>query len=98
MSKNKTFTTDGNDHLDLLLCILESQGVLSDSYKTKIINLSLWILSNHKNYVSEIREGIQDLETDMQRLTIFSSGFIINVITLLNNGLEFEINKHINSL
>lgn len=91
--KNKTYITLGNEDLDKLLFMLESTSVISDSFKTRITNLALWILTNHENHVSEIKEEMKKLYEEMKWVNIFSEYFMTEINYLLIRGLEFEINK-----
>lgn len=91
--KNTHFNTKGNQDIDHLLYILDVTGVLSDSYKTKITNICLWILTNHENHVEEIREAINVLREDMKWIELFSQKFMETVLYDLSRGLEYEISK-----
>ena len=93
IDKNKSFKTNGNEWADQIFCMMESNGCLSEPLKVRITNLTLWIITNHKNYVDSIRESIDKLETEMNWMSIFSREFILNLNFILNNALNVEISK-----
>lgn len=90
---NKIANTKDNESLNQLFCMMESQGVLSESFKQRIIGIGFWILCNHEKYESEIKEANTKLKDDMKWLNIFSNSFIDEIYYLLERGLSFEINK-----
>jgi len=94
VDKNKTFNTNGNEWADKLFCMMESNGVLSDTIKTRINNLTLWIVTNHEKYVDKIIDSIEGLETEMTWLTIFSEDFIQRIHYYLHSALDFEMSKN----
>ena len=75
IDKNKSFNTNGNEWADQVFCMMENNGCLSESLKVRINNLTLWIVTNHKNYVDSIRESIDKLEVEMNWMSIFSREF-----------------------
>lgn len=89
--KNTKLKTNGNEDLDRLLSILENNGVLSGKFTIKVENIIIWILTNYKNNINDIKEEIINLEKEMNWLNIFNEKFIKNVIMLLYNGLEKQI-------
>jgi hypothetical protein len=93
IDKNKSFNTNGNEWADQVFCMMENNGCLSESLKTRINNLALWIVTNHKNYVDSIRESIDKLETEMNWMSIFSREFTSKLSFTLNNALNVEISK-----
>ena len=93
IDKNKTFITNGNEYLDNILSMMESTAILSDTFKTRIFNLTVWILTNHSNHIDEINNEINTLISEMKWLNIFSKKFVNEIFYLLVRGLEFEKNK-----
>lgn len=86
--KNKTAKTDGNQSIDDLLYMLESTSVLSETFKQRLISMCLWILlakNKSKNH-AEIEKGIEEIEADLNRLSIFSESFIKYVVGKLKLG------------
>jgi len=93
IDKNKLFNTNGNEWADQVFCMMENNGCLSESLKVRINNLTLWIVTNHKNYVDSIRESIDKLEVEMNWMSIFSREFTSKLNFTLNNALNVEISK-----
>jgi hypothetical protein len=93
IDKNKSFNTNGNEWADQILCMMESNGCLSDALKTRISNIALWIVTNHEKHVDAIRKAIDDLETEMNWLMIFSKEFTSKIHFTLNNALNVQIAK-----
>jgi hypothetical protein len=91
--KNSSFRTDGNEHIDLLLCMMASSAILSAEFKSRITNLALWIITNHTNHVEEIRNKIEELRSEMGWLSIFDQKFINKICFLLDCGLNFKISQ-----
>jgi len=93
--KNKSYITYGNEELDKLLSMMDATSVLSDTFKQKIVSLCGWILTNHENYIEDIKKEINSLKNEMKWLNIFSEFFIDEINYLLSRGLEFEIIKKV---
>jgi hypothetical protein len=91
--KNKLFDTGGNEWADQVFCMMQNNGCLSESLKVRINNLALWIVTNHNGYQDSIRESIEELETEMNWMSIFSRDFTSKLYSLLNNALNVEIAK-----
>jgi len=90
IDSNSTYKTNGNAPIDQLLFAVESLDALSEKFKTKIVQLALWILTNHKNYEKEIEKEIHKLNADMHYVSIFSSDFSAFVNSKLKQGLGVE--------
>lgn len=73
--KNTMFSCRGNEEADNLLCMLESNAVLSESFKLKIQNIILVILTNLEKNEDWVEEGIKKLKEEMDWLMIFSPEF-----------------------
>jgi hypothetical protein len=89
MNKNNIFDCKGNDNADQLLCMLESNSVLSENFSRKISNIVLTILSNLKTNEKWVEDSIKKLKEEMDWINIFSSEFKHNLI----NQLELTILK-----
>jgi len=92
IDKNKSYKTNGNEWADQIFCMMENTGCLSESLKSRITTLALWIVTNHKS-VDTIRESIDELEKEMNWMSIFSREFTSKLHFTLNNALNVEISK-----
>lgn len=93
IQKSKAFVVDGNEHIDILLYALESNGVLSKEFKEKITNIIVVILHNSKESSNFIENKIDSLKENMSWVRIFSENFINFVYYNLTKGFEFELDK-----
>lgn len=95
MNMNKTFDCMGNDEADSLLCMLESNSVLSNSFTLKIQNIVLTILTNLDNHDGWVNESIIKLKEEMGWLNIFSDEFKGKLISqlLLTYHTQKRLNK-----
>lgn len=85
--KNTMFVCNGNKEADKLLCMLESNSVLSNKMTEKITNIVLVVLSNLDWVESEIKK----LREEMLWLDIFSESFIYKLHGQLIMTLELQI-------
>jgi hypothetical protein len=92
IDKNKSFKTHGNEWADQIFCMMENNGCLSESLKSRIISLAMWIVINPKS-VDTIRESIDELENEMNWMSIFSREFTSKLHFTLNNALNVETSK-----
>lgn len=95
INKNKSFDCRGNEEIDQLLCLIEANSVLSQSFSQRIINICLVILTNLDSNVDWVESEIADLKVEMNWLSIFSERFI-SVITgqlLLGMSRQITLNK-----
>lgn len=95
MNKNKMYNCEGNDEADSLLCMLESNSVLSESFTRKISNIVLTILTNLDNNEEWVNDSILKLKEEMGWLNIFSDEFKGKLIgqLLLTLHRQKELNK-----
>lgn len=89
--KNNRMRTDGNESIDKLLHITENCGVLSKEFNDRLYNIAIWITTNHKPYIADIKIVIASLKEEMEWLDIFTLTFINKINTLLLDGLEYKI-------
>jgi len=94
IDKNKMFRTNGNEFADQILCMMESNRCLSETLKTRVTNIVLWIVTNHKGYEDSIRETIDELEIELNWMSIFSRDFTSKLHFILNNALNVQISKN----
>jgi hypothetical protein len=94
-NKNNSFFVGDNEEADRLLSMLESNSVLSESFKSKIINIVMVIITFSDDKEDWIKEEIRKLKEEMSWLTIFSEKFIhqINGELLLSLYRQVTINK-----
>ena len=93
IDKNHSFSTNGNEYIDQVLCLLEANGVLSSEFKSRVTNIALWILTNPNSQTAALKESIEKLREEMTWLIIFSDTFRQKLCFLLNNGLNWETAK-----
>ena len=95
IDKNDTFSCQGNEEADQLLCMLEANSVLSEIFKTRIQGIILTILTNLERNEEWIENAILKLKEEMQWLTIFSDAFIyrLNGQLLLTYQRQKTLNK-----
>lgn len=79
VSKNKSFFVGENKEADRLLCMLESNSVLSDSFQQRITLMILSIVSNLEQNESWIKDDIEKLKEEMFWMTIFSDSFVYQI-------------------
>lgn len=89
--KNTTFYTEDNEEADRVLFMLENNSVLSESFKTRIQNIVITIISNLQNNETWIDDAIKKLETEMDWLIIFSDEFKHMLITCLQLTYQRQI-------
>ena len=94
MNKNRMYNCEGNEEADSLLCMLESNSVLSESFTRKISNIVLVIVSNLESNEEYITDSINDLRDEMDWLIIFSEEFKRKVIGQLT--LAYRKQKTLN--
>jgi hypothetical protein len=82
-----------NEELDALETSLGYTSVISTEFKQKVLSYIQWVGSNGINYQEEVIESIEELRTDMERVSIFSDKFINDVCLKLKFGLSREIDK-----
>ena len=75
MNKNKSFDCKGNDEADSLLCMLESNSVLSESFMQTIKGIILAILINLEGNEDWVEDRIKELKSELDWLIIFSPEF-----------------------
>jgi hypothetical protein len=90
VSKNRMYNVEENESADQILCMMEGSGCLSDSLKTRISNIVLWIVTNHRGHEDGIRESIDKLEIEMNWISIFSKDFISKLHFSLHDALNFQ--------
>lgn len=73
--KNTTFSCRGNEEADNLLCMLEANAVLSESFTRRIENIVLTILTNLEKNEDWAYEAIRKLKDEMSWIGIFSDEF-----------------------
>ena len=88
------YNCGGNNEADLLLCMLESNSVLSESFTRKISNIVLTIVSNLGNNEEFVKNSINDLKAEMDWLLIFSDEFKRKLIGQLT--LAYQRQKTLN--
>jgi hypothetical protein len=93
IDKNKSYKTNGNEWADQIFCMMENNGCLSESLKSRICGIVLCIVIDHESHVDTIRESIDELEKEMNWMSIFSREFTSKLHFTLNNALNVEISK-----
>jgi hypothetical protein len=98
-NKNKSFDCRGNDEADALLCMLESNSVLSESFQNKIRRIVLVILTNLKGNEDWVDKEILKLKQEMNWLLIFSDDFIfrLNSQLILSMQKQLKLNEQENN-
>lgn len=91
MNKNKSFHCNGNEQADQLLCMLENNAVLSESFTRKITNIVLVILTNLDGNQDWVESEITKLREELDWLMIFSEDFKGKLIGQLLLTLERQI-------
>ena len=96
--KNKSYKCRGNQPLDQLFFMLESQSVLSESVEEKIRSICFYILNGNINQerYNSITEKIEQLIDELRWVNIFSRYFIDNLNYLMKRALEFEFERNEN--
>lgn len=89
--KNTMFVCNGNEEADKLLCMLESNSVLSNKMTEKITNIVLVVLSNLGENLDWVESEIKKLREEMLWLDIFSESFIYKLHGQLIMTLELQI-------
>ncbi len=88
---NSTYLTKGNTNIDILLLMLEeTSSILSDKLRQRISGLGLMILINSKTNQAGCAANIVELEQHLKIINIFNPDFVLQIITMLKQGLEFE--------
>lgn len=82
-----------NESLDVLQDSMDYTNVLSTEFKQRILSYVHWIGTNAINYQDDVIDSINELVTDMKRVSIFSDEFISFIGTNLKLGLKNEIAK-----
>ncbi len=93
VDKNKTCSCRGNKEADRLFCMMESNGVLSDAFKSKITNILYMIICSPEGNEDEIKSLTKQLSDEMEWLNIFSPNFIKEVRYTLIGALIYEVEK-----
>jgi hypothetical protein len=91
MNKNKSFHCNENEQADQLLCMLENNAVLSESFTRKITNIVLVILTNLDGNQDWVESEITKLREELDWLMIFSEDFKGKLIGQLLLTLERQI-------
>lgn len=94
--KNKSYKCRGNQPLDQLFFMLESQSVLSESVEEKIRSICFYILNGNigQEGYNFITEKIEQLIDELRWVNIFSRYFIDNLNYLMKRALEFEFERN----
>lgn len=87
-TRNKTLFCGDNQDADKLLCMLESNSVLSESFTSKIVGIIGMILTNLSGNEEEVEDMITRLESEMEWLDIFSEKFTKALIERLHMVYE----------
>lgn len=92
---NKSYNCGENKEADRLLCMLEANSVLSDSFNQKVTNIVLVIITNLDKNEDWVDTEIKKLKDEMNWLEIFSSKFIGTLIgqLVLSYHRQLTINK-----
>lgn len=91
MDRNKTFNCRGNNKADLILFMLESNSVLSNTFTYKIQSIVLVILTNLDTNKEWVRTEIDKLRSEMNWMLIFSTEFTEGLYDMLTLAMEKQI-------